>query len=151
MKPKTILILGLDGVLITTPPWKADVIHTDGYSQFNINCVTNLNKLLTLKTFDIWLSSTRRTTKTLTEFNQIFINRGIIQPIKGFLPVYKNCTSRKDEIISFINDFNLNDLLIIDDDKSLNAIPYKNQLVLTQFLKGFNNEALSEAIKKSRL
>jgi len=59
------LILDLDGVLITTPSWKADNIHSDGYSDFNKDCVINLNKLLLVENFEIWLSSMRRTTKNI--------------------------------------------------------------------------------------
>jgi len=47
------LILDLDGVLITTPIWKADEIDSDGYSKFNMNCVQNLNKLLIQSDFEI--------------------------------------------------------------------------------------------------
>jgi len=36
---KTTLILDLDGVLITTPSWKADEMDADGYSKFNENCI----------------------------------------------------------------------------------------------------------------
>lgn len=119
---KLILILDLDGVLITTPPWKADEMDADGYSSFNMNCVNNLNTLLSQADFEIWLSSTRRTVKTLQEFNQIFANRKIKKEIGGFLPHYPDCKSRKDEIEKFIEESNISNFLIIDDDKSLNEI-----------------------------
>jgi hypothetical protein len=61
-KNKITLILDLDGVLIVTPQWKSDTIHEDGYSDFNIECVKNLNCLLNKYIVEIWLSSTRRTT-----------------------------------------------------------------------------------------
>lgn len=54
---KVLLILDLDGVLITTPTWKADEIDSDGYSKFSRNCVSNLNRLLATANFEIWLSS----------------------------------------------------------------------------------------------
>lgn len=143
----TILILDIDGVLITTPSWKSDDIDSDGYSKFNNQCVANLNKLLSLWDFEIWLSSTRRTLKTLEEFNQIFRHRNIIISIIGFLPEYDTRT-RKDEILRFIKDYKLSNLLIIDDDKSLNGLEekYKDKLILTELQKGFNKEKLEEAI-----
>ena len=122
---KRILILDLDGVLIINPPWKTDRIHSDGYSEFNEYCVENINRLLSLTEFDIWLSSTRRTVKTLTEFNLIFKNRGIKNQIVGFLPEYTDCKNRKEEVQKFISEFNTSDFLIIDDDKSLNGIESK--------------------------
>ncbi len=147
---KPVLILDLDGVLITTPIWRADEIDSDGYSKFNINCVDNLNQLLSQSDFEIWLSSTRRTVKTLIEFNKIFENRNIESPIKGFLPEYQECKTRKDEIIKFIKEFKISDFLIIDDDKSLNGLDedHKKKLILTELQKGFNIEKLEIAIEK---
>lgn len=144
------LILDLDGVLITNPSWKTDQIHSDGYSEFNESCVENLNQLLTLAEFDIWLSSTRRTMKTLTEFNLIFKNRGIEKQIAGFLPEYANCRNRKEEVLNFITELKLFDFLIIDDDKSLNELEsrIKEKLILTELMKGFNSEKLKEATEK---
>lgn len=145
----TFLILDLDGVLITTPSWKADEIDSDGYSKFNKNCVDNLNKLLSQSNFEIWLSSTRRTVKTLLEFNQIFKNRNIENEIKGFLPEYQDCKNRKDEITRFIEEYKISDFLIVDDDKSLNGLDenYKENLVLTELQKGFDEEKVSLAIE----
>ena len=143
----TTLILDLDGVLITTPSWKADDIHSDGYSDFNQSCVVNLNKLLLVEKFEIWLSSTRRTVKTLKEFNKIFSNRNINNPIKGFLPVYSSAKNRKEEIELFITQEKIKKYLIIDDDKSLNGLEndIKSKLIITEFMKGFNNEKYLQA------
>lgn len=147
---KSVLILDLDGVLITTPMWKADEIDSDGYSKFNEDCVTNLNKLLSKWEFEIWLSSTRRTIKTLTEFNQIFRNRNIKNEICGFLPEYQGCKTRKDEITRFLEEFKISDFLIIDDDKSLNGLDenHKKKLILTELQKGFDNEKFELAIEQ---
>ncbi len=143
-KKRIKLILDLDGVLITTPPWKADKMDSDGYSKFNQSCIDNLNELLSLADFDIWLSSTRRTVKSIEEFNVIFVNRHIKEPIKGFLPVYANCKNRKEEILEFLNEFEPEKYLILDDDKSLNGLEtiIKEKLVLTELMKGFNKEQL---------
>lgn len=145
-----ILILDLDGVLITTPTWKADTIDTDGYSAFNQSCVQNLNQLLTLYDFQIWLSSARRTVKTLQEFNLIFKNRHISQSIEGFVPQYPNWTNRKEEIIQFIKEYKIDNYLIIDDDKTLYDLNknMKERLISTELTKGFTIEKLNEAIKK---
>lgn len=145
------LILDIDGVLITNPPWKADKIHTDGYSEFNNSCVENLNQLLATNTFDIWLSSSRRSSKTLVEFNRIFENRGIDGHITGYLPSCPTCKNRLDEVLNFIDIYHPTDYLIIDDDKSLNALetPLKTHLILTDLSTGFSFEKLQEAIQKT--
>ena len=139
--------MDLDGVLITTPPWKADKIDSDGYSEFNKSCVENLNRLLTLTEFDIWLSSTRRTVKTLLEFNEIFKKRKIAGEIIGFLSEYADSKSRKEEVEKFIADSKLTDFLIIDDDKSLNGLvsDIKENLILTDLNYGFDTQKLKEA------
>ena len=149
---KIILILDLDGVLITNPVWRADQMHVDGYSAFNQSCVHNLNQLLRCAAFDIWLSSKRRINKTLPEFNQIFENRGIVNKIVGFLPECPLCRSRKEEILRFVADANIYHFLIVDDDKSLNGLEevLKSRLILTDLMKGFDAEKLGEAIGKVR-
>ncbi len=104
VKEKIILFLDIDGVLITTPSWKKDEILNDGYSKFNPACVQNLNSLLKSQDFEIWISSSRRQTKTERELNQIFKKRGINQEIAGFLPISKKKISRKIEIETFIQE-----------------------------------------------
>ncbi|WP_194510032.1 HAD domain-containing protein [Psychroserpens luteus] len=152
MRHNKLLILDLDGVLITNPSWKSDRIDSDGYSEFNESCVENLNQLLTLTEFDIWLSSTRRTVKTLTEFNLIFKNRGINKEIVGFLPEYADCKNRKEEVQKFIAEYKPSDFLIIDDDKSLNGLEngIKEKLILTDLIKGFDLEKLNEVTEKMK-
>jgi len=144
------LILDLDGVLITTPPWKADEMDFDGYSKFNQSCIDNLNELLALTDFDIWLSSTRRTMKSIEEFNLIFANRNIKKPVLGFLPEYTSCANRKEEILRYLDEFKPENYLILDDDKSLNGLDniIKDRLILTQLMKGFSQEQLKLAIEK---
>ena len=144
-KTKTILLLDLDGVLITTSPWKPDVIDLDGYSQFNASCIENLNTLLVFRDFDIWLSSSRRTNTTLERFNELFEYRKIRQPIIGFLPPNEHYDSRCVEISRWLQAIQTNNYLIIDDDKSLLDFKDSKRLVLTKYLLGFNGEKLEEA------
>ncbi len=153
MKNLKTLILDLDGVLITNPIWKADLMHSDGYSEFNEHCVSNLNRLLSFSEFEIWLSSTRRTVKTLNEFNIIFRNRGINQDISGFLPKYSTCDNRREEVLKFIDEFNVSNYLIIDDDKSLNSFEdkLKKNLILTELIRGFDINKLNEALEKIKV
>lgn len=145
-----VLILDLDGVLITTPAWRTDEIENDGYSKFSPDLVKNLNYLLEAESFEIWLSSSRRLNKSLGELNKIFKTRKISKPIKGLLPYLPTLKNRKEEIQNFIKENEIKDYLIIDDDKLLNDLPQniKEKLVLTQFLKGFNEEKLHEALNK---
>lgn len=143
------LFLDLDGVLITTPSWKADEIDEDGYSRFNSNCVNELNNLLNQANFQIWLSSSRRKVKPLEEFNQIFKNRGITGRIIGYLPDYKDCKTRKDEVLKFVSENDLTKFIILDDDNSLNSLPdcYKRKFVKTDHLIGFSKREFESAVE----
>lgn len=142
------LLLDLDGVLITSPPWRPDEIDIDGYSVFNSKCVKNLNKLLDFADFEIWLSSARRKFKSIEEFNKIFQFRGINQNIVGYLPINNDYIKRCVEIEHFIKNPGIEPYLVIDDDKSLIDFSHKDHLVLTQHLIGFNHEMLEEAKSK---
>lgn len=145
--PRLTVILDLDGVLITTPPWKADAIHTDGYSDFNADCVANFNTLLHGVDAEVWLISMRRKTKTLAEMQTIFANRGIVAPLVGMVPVYDEDMKRNHETVRFIRENNLEHYLIIDDNTVLRQLPrvMKTRLVQTNYLLGFNGEKLEEA------
>ncbi|WP_338815603.1 HAD domain-containing protein (plasmid) [Bernardetia sp. Wsw4-3y2] len=144
---KNVIILDLDGVLITTPTWKADEMDFDGYSVFNKKCVENFNKLTEDLECELWLSSTRRMNKTLQEFREIFINRNIKTEIKGFLPNGDYQISRRKEIEAFLSHEPINNFLILDDDSSLHNLDekYKKYWVQTSLLVGFNSEKLKQA------
>ncbi|WP_291727598.1 HAD domain-containing protein [Bernardetia sp.] len=143
-----IIFLDLDGVLITTPSWKADQIDVDGYSMFNKKCVENFNLLTENLECEIWLSSTRRMTKNLEEFRKIFSNRNIEKEIAGFLPIPKSYnTPRIDEIESFLRKEKVGNFLILDDDSSLHKLGEENKKywVRTHLTIGFDSEKLAEA------
>jgi hypothetical protein len=127
-------------------------MDTDGYSVFNPDCILRLNELFSEFYFEVWLSSTRRTQKTLQEFNQIFQHRKIDATIVGFLPKHDGDITRKEEIEHFIKEQDLKHFLILDDDKTLHELSarYSNRLVLTEYHKGFDVQKLEEAVKKLR-
>lgn len=145
--PKTLLLLDLDGVLITTPTWRADDLAEDGYARFNTTAVDCLNKLLAFADLDIWLSSSRRKALSLDACQEIFRQRGLQQVPLGFLPIYPPSYSRKVEVLTFLKARGSTNFLILDDDKSLNGLDsfYKNRLVLTSYYKGFGVEELELA------
>lgn len=146
----TQLFLDLDGVLITTPPWKSDPIAEDGYSEFNATCVAHLNTLLAQGDFELWISSSRRKALSLEALQGIFQRRGLLATIQGYLPIADQRLSRRLELERFIAQQGCTRFLVIDDDKSLNAFVPKAQLVQTTLLQGFNAEKLQEALDKWR-
>ena len=121
-KYDNILLLDLDGVLITTPPWKPCEVHEDGYSDFNDECVQKLNILVRNTGYDIVLSPMRRTQVDIDQMNVYFKNRGIEKPIVAYVPIYSTETiwySRRREIEMFLEEHQPKSYLILDDDKSL--------------------------------
>ena len=132
-----ILILDLDGVLINTPHWKPDQLHTDGYSDFDQRCVKKLNQILEETGYDIILSSDRRKKTNIDLMNIYFENRSIIKPIIGYIPEY-DVSNRLEEIELFLSEYNPTNYLIIDDDKSLSggSDEIKTNWIQTYYLKG---------------
>lgn len=145
-----VILLDLDGVLITTPAWKPDLLHADGYSDFNAEAVACFNKLLFHANAEIWLTSSRRQQKALSEFNQIFSNRNIAAQITGYIPGGTNSQNRLAEINAFLNHEQVRSFLILDDDPGLHDLSAerKKHWVQTSPLIGFNHEKLAEALEK---
>ena len=144
-KMKNVIILDLDGVLITTPPWRRDEVENDGYSKFNFMAIEKFNMLTDELSFEyeLWLISDRRRGKTLEQFNKIFKNRNIKKSIDGFVPIY-GYISRKEEFEKFIHENEFDNMILIDDDSSLDGLIDKSSWIKTKSLIGFGIEELNE-------
>lgn len=123
-----VIILDLDGVLITTKPWEQDVLLADNFAAFNQKGVDKLNDILAETGYDIILSSARRYSVSIDVMNDYFKTRGIKGQIIGYLPLYDvNLRySRYDEVIRFIMKHRPEHYLVIDDDKSLSKLGNKS-------------------------
>ena len=119
-----VILLDLDGVLITTKPWESDVLLEDGFADFKKKSVEKLNEIIAETGYDIVLSSARRYTTSIEEMNAIFKRRGINGTIREYLPLYDlNLRyNRYMEIILFLIKYRPINYLIIDDDKSLSRL-----------------------------
>lgn len=116
-----VILLDLDGVMITTKPWESDFNLADDFAEFNPKAVIKLNQLLKETGFDIVLTSARRYAHDIEQMNEFFKTRGIEGNIIGYLPLYDvNLRySRYDEVMRFIMKHRPEHYMIIDDDKSL--------------------------------
>jgi len=148
MKNKNVIILDLDGVLITTPSWKSDDLLEDGYSSFNDKSVDFLNNFLSGVDAELWVISDRRKGYTLEQFNVFFKNRKIEKQLDGMVPVYFEYILRIEEFKEFIKDESIKNYLLIDDDGSLESLEDKSFWVKTSPMIGFNEEKLNEAKEK---
>jgi hypothetical protein len=116
-----IILLDLDGVMITTKSWESDFILSDNFAEFNPKAVIKLNQLLKETGYNIILTSARRYVHDIDQMNSFFKTRGIEGKIIEYLPLYDlNLRySRFDEVMRFIQKYRPENYLVIDDDKSL--------------------------------
>lgn len=138
------LFLDIDGVLVHANPMKKVEFDEDGFYKFNSQAVSVLNTL-SIDNVEIILSSSHRHRFTLSQWKTIFKNRGVhfnkFSIIKSDIS-YRN--SRRIEIENWIKlkKYKPSEVLIIDDDKSLNGlkIDFKNRLILTNPYFGLNDD-----------
>ena len=143
-----LFFLDIDGVMVPAKGWKSPEFLNDGFPAFSIKATSTLQRLIS-DNVTIILTTSHKSKFSIDEWKSIFKNRGInIEKIKS-LPENFNNLSRKDEIINWFSDNNVDeDFVIIDDDKSLNELPnfLKENLVQTSPYIGLTEEHV-EAIK----
>jgi hypothetical protein len=141
-----LIFLDIDGVMVPAKSWKNPELLDDGFPAFSLKAVHVLQQLITNDT-TIMLTTSHKTSYTLTRWKEIFKTRGIeINTIKS-LDENTNFLNRKDEVLNWFNLNNVNEkFVIIDDDKSLNALPdfLKTKLILTSPLIGLTESHLEE-------
>ncbi len=134
--------------MVTTPSWKKIEFLDDELSKFNERAVNNLLKIISETGASIVLTTSHKFSFTLTEWKNIFNKRGIeINSLERLENNLQNL-SRKDEILNWFNKGVSQSFVIIDDDKSLNDLPYniKSKCVITSSLIGLDDEATTHAI-----
>lgn len=150
--------LDIDGVLVHANPHKPVDLEADGFYKFNAIAVNILKCILYQTKDEVILSTSHRFKYDINEWKQIFSSRGIkMNHISIIQNNYSSTTrvSRKNEIEHWIteNHIKSTDVVIIDDDKSLNDLPkyLKDRLVLTNPYTGLNDINDLTTILKRRL
>jgi len=136
------VFLDIDGVMVHGNPYKKVDMEEDGFYKFNANAVDAINSIN--YDIEIVLSTSHRFRFDIKAWKNIFQKRNIRFKEISIIDLKLNPKlSRREEIEEWINEnnFNPNDLIIIDDDKSLNGLPeiLKRRLVLTDSYIGLNN------------
>jgi hypothetical protein len=146
--------LDIDGVMVHGNPHKCVEMEADGFYKFSAISVEILKSLIYKTKDELILSTTHRFRFDIKQWKEIFKNRGLFAKNVSIvnLPL-DNKWTRKMEIQYWIDEHNLlpEDLVIIDDDKSLNDLPdgLKKRLVLTNSYIGLNNAAdLSKVLNR---
>ena len=142
-----IIFLDIDGVMAPATSWKRAELLSDGFAAFNSKAVLNLMRIVSATGATLVLTTSHKSNYTLKEWKAIFEDRGINVPIEKLDDNLGNL-SRKDEILNWLGKSCGDSFVIIDDDKSLNALPdsVKDKLVLTSPLVGLTEDNAISAI-----
>lgn len=138
-------ILDIDGVMVHANPHRRIELEDDGFYRFNAIAVDILKSAIHPEEGDeLVLSTSHRYRFSIHEWKDIFCKRGIIfNKISILDSPIRHQNTRKTEILTWIHKYNCKseEIIIIDDDKSLNELPqlFKNRLVLTNSYTGLNN------------
>lgn len=139
-----LVFLDIDGVMVPAKSWKSPKLLSDGFPEFSDKAVRVLQNIVSGGA-TIILTTSHKSRFSVEEWKNIFIARGIYVKNLGKLGDSSFGTSRRDEILNWFNLNNINeDFIIIDDDKSLNALPsfLKENLILTSSMVGLNDTHL---------
>lgn len=152
-----LILLDIDGVMLSASSWKPVERLDDGFSSFSPRAVSSLQRIISETGASIVLTTSHKSTYSLAQWRKIFKKRGIDVSIVGKLEDNTTFLSRKEEILNWqLKNKSVNDYVILDDDKSLNGLPsnIKDKLVLTSPMVGLtNDDALLaiETLRKSEL
>ena len=142
-----LIFLDIDGVMVPAASWKRPENLADGFPMFTRKATDALKGLISVNT-KVVLSTSHRDRFSIPEWKEIFEKRGIKLENLSSLEPNKNLEKkRKDEILEWFDKHSVDDdFLIIDDDKSLNALPQylKQHLILTSPLVGLTGEHIAE-------
>jgi hypothetical protein len=146
-----LIYLDIDGVMVPANSWKRPETLDDGFPRFNSRAVNALNSIIHTTAASIVLTTSHKSTYTITEWKKIFKKRNVNFNQISRLPENKNYLNRKEELIVHLNKQNLDEnFIIIDDDKSLNTLPFhlKDRLIQTSSGIGLTDELAKIALTK---
>jgi len=144
------IFLDIDGVMVHANPQKKVDMAQDGFYQFNTIAVSVLNEIIgKVKKVELILSTSHRFRFPLLEWVEIFKRRKIHADTISILDLsQEKRLTRKTEIEHWMDKckYRPEEVIIIDDDKSLNGLPQnlKDRLVLTNPYIGLNTTSYSD-------
>lgn len=151
------IFLDIDGVMVHSNPRLPVELEEDGFYKFNQVAVNILKSVLYKTKDEVILSTSHRFRFSTHAWKKIFESRGIeMNNISIIQTQYtSHRVTRKTEIEHWISErkISTNDVVIIDDDKSLNDLPkyLKDRLVLTNSYTGLNDIHILTSILNRRL
>lgn len=145
---KMLILLDIDGVMVPTTSWKPTEILSDGFANFSMKAINNLQTIINSTGANILLTTSHKSRYSNSEWEKIFKTRGIIANIDSLEPNDDNL-NRKEEILRWFNKTTISEsFVILDDDKSLNGLPenIKNKAIVTSGTLGLTSEESEAAI-----
>ncbi|MBC7553993.1 MAG: hypothetical protein H7257_08440 [Taibaiella sp.] len=152
----SIILLDIDGVMVTTPGWKRAEMNSDGFMEFNRRAAGNLASIIAATGADVILTTSHRNQYPAEAWKLILDRRGIATNSITIIDDYigaGNYTSRAEEIQRWVRVFGEHkNYVIIDDDTSLDNLPVsvKNRWVKTSPLIGLDDKAVAKALEVLR-
>lgn len=141
------VLLDIDGVMVPAKSWKTPKFLEDGFFEFSNSAIEALDEILNTGAC-LLLTSSHGDKYPIEKWDEIFTLRGIETNI-GLR--FKNTIglSRKEDVIGWLNSFKMDKYVIIDDDKSLNALPeeIKKRTIITDSIIGLTMEDARKAIE----
>jgi hypothetical protein len=140
------IFLDIDGVLVPAKSWEKPRLLDDGFPEFSLAATRVLNLIISENT-KVMLTTSHKSSFTIPQWKRIFSKRGLNIHKIGKLKENKSMLSRKDEITNWFLSNKIEDtFIIIDDDKSLNALPQnlKKHLILTSPMIGLDERHSDE-------
>ncbi|MDB5150001.1 MAG: hypothetical protein JWQ57_4021 [Mucilaginibacter sp.] len=146
-----VILLDIDGVLVTEPSWRKVESEADGFMRFNKQSVTNLAEILAQTNAAVVLTTTHRISFTNEQWIQVFRLRGITISNISKLNDKQSLAEMEDrgtEIEDWANDQQDTNFVIIDDDLSINQLPewIKQRWVATKPFTGIDEEAKQKVL-----
>lgn len=147
-----LMYLDIDGVMVPAQSWKQPEILDDGFPAFSSRAVCSLKKILSSTSAHIVLTTSHKWQYSLEQWKAMFDKRDITVDSLSRLPKNTVGNNRKEELINWFSsqaDLSTETFLIIDDDKSLNALPelYKSRLIQPSATVGLTESLAIEALK----
>ena len=147
-----VILLDIDGVLVTTPAWRKAEIEADGFLKFNEVASKNLARIINETNATIVLTTTHRITYSLEKWNAILNARGIYPSSISKIndkDSLRTMADRATEIKAWVDELDPSvKYVVIDDDTSINNLPaaIKNRWVLTKSMIGLDDTAAEKAL-----
>jgi len=146
-----VILLDLDGVLITTPAWRAVETAPDGFCQFNARATANLAGLLTETKAALVLTTSHRLRYSVAHWTTLLNGRGLFP--SAITKVNDRATlppagARAGEIEAWVSQHGPANYVVLDDDLSLHGLPpaLKSRCVITKPLLGLDGDAARQAL-----